>query len=324
MTANRKMNIILVGGESAGLQTLRLLTASPHHVAAVLATPAGAANEPGLWNAAREQGIHCIPADQIRLPEFASELYRLEVDVLLNVHSLFVIPAEVLTACRVGAFNLHPGPLPEYAGLDVPGWAIYNGETSHGVTLHAMVPEVDAGTIAYQTRFEIIDTDTGLTLMSKCVRHGLGLIRRLLADLYDNADQVPQIQQNLTNRRYFYRRPPNEGQLIWNRTARQIVNHIRAADYSPFSSPWGHPTSNDGNRTIGFIRATVTDHSADREPGTVGMSTDTGVLVAAADQWVNIELLITGSQKRKASDILRRHSILRTDPMTEPADEAEL
>ncbi len=312
MTVNRKLNIVLVGGESAGLQTLRLLTASPHRVVAVLATPAGSAKEPGLWNAAQKEGIRCIPADRIRLPEFAADLCHLEVDVLLNVHSLFLIPSEVLAACRVGAFNLHPGPLPEYAGLDVPSWALYHGETSHGVTLHEMVPEVDAGTIAYQTRFAIRDADTGLNVMSTCVRQGMTLVSTLLEDLYRNPDEVPRIPQDLKKRRYFYRRPPNDGRLSWNRSARQIVNHIRAADYSPFPSPWGHPVSLCGDSVVGFIRATLTGLSTSHEPGTVGTLTDTGVLVAAADQWINVELVMVENRKRKASDVLTEGTALKS------------
>ena len=68
------------------------------------------------------------------------------VDLLLNVHSLYLIARRtVVAAPRIGSFNLHPGPLPEYAGLNTPSWAIYNGEREHGVTVHWMEPGVDTG-----------------------------------------------------------------------------------------------------------------------------------------------------------------------------------
>ncbi len=33
---------------------------------------------------------------------------------------------------EVGAINFHDGPLPRYAGLNTPAWAIINGEAEHG------------------------------------------------------------------------------------------------------------------------------------------------------------------------------------------------
>ena len=93
-----------------------------------------------------------------------------EIDLLLNVHSLYVIHADLVAAPRTGSFNLHPGPLPEYAGLNAPSWAIYHGESRHTVTVHWMEPGIDTGAIAYETSFEIAEDDTGLSLSARCVR----------------------------------------------------------------------------------------------------------------------------------------------------------
>ena len=100
-----------------------------------------------------------------------------EVDIILNIHSLFIINKEVVNAPRIGCFNMHPGPLPRYAGLNAVSWAIYRGETSHGVTIHKMEPGIDTGPIVYQELFDIDDADTGLTLSARCIRSGdsLGL-----------------------------------------------------------------------------------------------------------------------------------------------------
>ena len=57
--------------------------------------------------------------------------------------------SDVLEAPRIGSFNLHPGPLPEYAGLNAPSWAIYHGEQEHRVTLHWLDAGIDTGPIAY-------------------------------------------------------------------------------------------------------------------------------------------------------------------------------
>lgn len=304
MPTNKPLNILLVGDESAGVQALRLLANSPHHVSAVMTTPSASPTEGTLWNAARRMSIETLPAKQIRSKDFATDVARREVDVLLNVHSLYLIPGEVLEACRVGAFNLHPGPLPEYAGLDVPSWAIYHGETTHGVTLHEMVPRVDAGFIAYQARFDIQHNDTGLTLMSKCIRAGIPLVKNLLDDLYVDPASVPCISQDFSRRRYFRRCAPNNGWLDWDRSAADVVNHIRAADYTPFHSPWGHPTAEIDDLSIGFVKAQVTDESTTAAPGTVGIFHGDDILIAASDRWVQVKLIEVRGTKRKPAGIL--------------------
>jgi hypothetical protein len=70
------------------------------------------------------------------------------------------------------SFDLHPGPLPRYAGLNSVSWAIYRGEKEHGVTLHKLAPEIDAGPIIFQESVSIGRKETGLSLTAKCVNAG--------------------------------------------------------------------------------------------------------------------------------------------------------
>jgi methionyl-tRNA formyltransferase len=51
--------------------------------------------------------------------------------------------------------NLHNSPLPRYRGVSPINWALKNGEHEHGVTIHEIVPEVDAGPIVAQLRYSI-------------------------------------------------------------------------------------------------------------------------------------------------------------------------
>lgn len=47
-------------------------------------------------------------------------------------------------------------------------WALVNGETETGATLHKMVKRPDAGDIVGQQKVTIADSDTALTLHKKC------------------------------------------------------------------------------------------------------------------------------------------------------------
>ena len=288
------MNIVVAAQESAGVQTLRLVDKARHHLALVLTgTERGEGVERGVTVAAvaRELGVPILPAVVVKDAVFASELRRLQVDVLLNVHSLYLVNPAVLAAPRIGSFNLHPGPLPDYAGLNVPSWAIYNGETSHGATLHWMAPEVDAGPVAFSASFPLTPTDTGLSTSAKCVQHGMFLISELLNRLARKDSEVPRLEQDTRRRRYFGKLTPHAGWVPWWLPARQVVNFVRACDYGPWPSPWGQPRTVASRTEIAILRASNTGEYAGAPPGTVGAPDGDGMRVAAADEWVVVRRL---------------------------------
>ena len=264
------LNVLLVAEESAGIQTLRLLADLPHRVVGVMARRHSDAKVATVWNVATGMNLAIWPAELVKEAAFAREIERLRVDLLLNVHSLYIIDEELLGACRIGAFIMHPGPLPEYAGLNVPSWAIYSGETEHGVTVREIIPRLDAGPIVNESRFPIESSDTGLSLMLKCVREGLPLIERLVTTAAVSAGAIPRREQDLRLRHYFHGAPPDNGWLRWNRSAREIVNHVRASDYSPFPSPWGHPLTRLDDREVGIVKVERTGQPTDSPPGTAG------------------------------------------------------
>ena len=306
------LRVLLVAEESAGLQTLNKLLNGPHELVGVLASPTHQSKSATVWNVAQKHGITVWPAEHVRDPMFAEQITERQVDLLLNVHSLYVIKGPLIDACRIGAFNMHPGPLPHYAGLNVPSWAIYNGETHHAVTVHEMTPEIDAGTVAYQARLQIEPTDTGFSLMAKCIRAGVPLIEQLLNAAAQGVDAIPRIPQDFSRRRYFGRKAPNAGQIEWDWAATDVVNHVRASDYAPFVSPWGCPETRLGANVIGIVKAERTGQPHDgMSPGTVGESSDRGILVAAADEWVLVRKVRMDDRNRNAAEVLTPGQLLR-------------
>jgi methionyl-tRNA formyltransferase len=125
-----------------------------------------------------------------------------DVDILLNLHSLVVLGADVVAALRVGSFNLNPGPLPEYAGLNAPSWAIYRGESRHAVSLHWMDAGIDSGPIAYESSFEIDDSDTGLSLTAqvRSQRRSAGSAARRRRRARPDPSSIPARAQDLGRR----------------------------------------------------------------------------------------------------------------------------
>src|SRR2546425_736385 len=299
------MNVLLAAEEGAGVCALRAVLRGGHELVAVLTSAAGPHGSGSAVRAAAARlGYRIWPAEWVKDPELAARIRAEGVDVLLNVHSLFLIQPEVLAAPRRGAYNMHPGPLPEYAGLNAVSWALYQNESKHGVTIHRMVPRVDAGPIAYTASFPVGEEDTALTVSVKCVESGLVLLDRLLVDLATNPPTVPEIPQDLTRRRYYGRAVPNGGWLEWSRPAREVVNFVRACDYEPFASPWGRPRAWLGGRELAILKAGRTGEPSPDAPGTVGPLVDRGALVAARDEWVLVRRVMSDGRETDAGEVL--------------------
>lgn len=312
-----KLRVLLVAEESAGLQALKMVANGPYELAGVLASPSHESKAATVWNAAQKLNVPVWAASCVRHDDFAQTVIDLEVDLLLNVHSLYVIRGSILNACRLGAYNMHPGPLPQYAGLNVPSWAIYYGEQQHAVTVHEMTVEIDAGTIAYEAWFPIEDRDNGFSLMAKCVRAGVPLLEQLLdsaaTEVATGTETIPRRPQDFSRRRYFGKNVPNAGQIDWNWLAADVVNHIRASDYSPFASPWGMPETTLMSDPFGISRAVLThEEHAGVPAGTVGNKTGLGVLVACSDEWIEVRKLRVDGIAVDAVDVLSDGDVLGT------------
>jgi methionyl-tRNA formyltransferase len=257
---------------------LQHLAAAGHAVAALLTSPGSPA-----WALGAKLGLAPIHPRWVREPGFAAELAEARADLLLNVHSLLIVPGEVLRVPRLGAFNLHPGLLPRFAGLNAPSWAIYHGEARHGVTVHRMESGIDTGDIAFQDIFPVTESDTGLSLALRCAEKGVALLQRLL----DPGTRIPRLPQDAARRSYFGRGVPQQGRIEWGAPARRIYDFVRACDYHPFPSPWGVPRARLGQDEVEIRKVALTGEPSDARPGTV-KTRDSGTLVACADEWLRL------------------------------------
>ncbi|PYF84311.1 MULTISPECIES: phosphoribosylglycinamide formyltransferase [Marinomonas] len=63
--------------------------------------------------------------------------------------------------------NIHPSLLPKFKGLDTHQRAIDANEKEHGVSVHFVSPELDAGAVILQASTEIAEEETAETLAKK-------------------------------------------------------------------------------------------------------------------------------------------------------------
>lgn len=288
------LRLALAAEESAGVQVLQRLQKSGADVALVLASKKRSGQMGGsVWDAAAKAGLETLSPRKLKRAEFADELSRRGIDLLLTVRCPYIVDGAVLAAPRLGAFNLHTGPLPSHAGRNVVSWAIFEGRAEHGITVHRTVEAVDAGPIAYERRFPIDPDDGALDVLRRSIREGVKAVLELVEQAAIDPAGIPVREQDLGARRVYGREAPGALNDPLACDARELRDLIRACRFFPFPSPWGTPVLGAGEESVGLLGVgpPVEAGPADAAPGTLsaaGAADADGVLLAARSGWVEL------------------------------------
>jgi natural product biosynthesis luciferase-like monooxygenase protein len=262
----------IVGETTLPIQCAEILLERGHRVAVVVSADPQVAR----W-AARREVPHLLPSDDL-----AAALGREPFDYLLSVANLRVLGRELLALPRQGAINFHDGPLPRYAGLNAPAWAILNGEAEHGIAWHRMTERVDAGDLLVQRAVAIAPDDTALTLNLKCYEAGIDAFRELVDRLVDGSLAPTAHVLDQATRHGRDQRPPAACVLRWDRPARELASLVRALTAGDYANPLGTPVARLGDELVAVGRLEVLGRSG-APAGTVTGAGDGSLWVAAAD-----------------------------------------
>ncbi|WP_437302702.1 methionyl-tRNA formyltransferase [Sorangium sp. So ce388] len=256
--------------------------------------PAGRGLElkaPPVKSKAAELGIPVVQPEKIRTPEFAAWVKDAEADVALVIAYGRILPKAVLEAPRRGCMNLHASILPRYRGAAPITWAIVGGEAETGISLMQMDEGMDTGPV-YAVHRTPIGPDT--TADELAVELGALAARVVREDLRravgGEIEATPQDHGAATHAPLLKK---EDGRIRWDRSARQIHDHIRGMTSWP-----GAFTTIDG-KALKVLAARVESEAAREEapPGTVVMA-GRGVVIAACGAGA-IQILRAQAEGRK-------------------------
>ena len=175
---------------------------------------------------ARRHDVPVVTPASAKDGELASRIATIDPEFIFSFYYRRMIPESVLRLARRGALNMHGSLLPRYRGRSPVNWAILNGETETGVTLHRMTARADAGAVVGQEAIAILPDDVALDVFRKvtCAAERL-LDRTLPALVAGSAQAVPQSEALATT---FGGRKPEDGLIDWRRPAAAVHNLVRA------------------------------------------------------------------------------------------------
>jgi methionyl-tRNA formyltransferase len=271
-------SFVVVGDGEPAQAVLEALSGKATAIIVALFT--SSARSSPLVNFAQKQNIPVRSPGLLADPEAALAPTREGVDWLLSANNTAILPGRLLALCRCGALNLHPGLLPEYAGLHTHQWAIRNAEKEFGATIHFMEPTVDAGAIVRQRRFPLLSSDTGITVFRRCLRAGVQIFAEVISDILSERSLV-SVPQDLTKRLLYRHRDNLDGRIEWNWSAPAIEAFVRAGNYEPFRSP-SYVACLDPTMdfTIEVLRVEI-DGPGGKIPGSILEVTEKGLTVAS-------------------------------------------
>ena len=248
---------------NVGVRCLSVLLAQGVNVQLVLTHD----NDPKeqIWfdsvaNLATRYRLPCATPKDPNNDEWLTQLRALQPDFIFSFYYRHMLKPELLACAKRGAYNMHGSLLPKYRGRVPVNWAVLNGETETGATLHQMVAKPDAGAIVGQQAVPILPDDTAFDVFQKVTVAAELTLYQALPGLLDGSATL--YANDLSAGSYFGGRKPEDGRIDWQQSAAAIHNLIRAV-----APPYPGAFTTVRDKSLRILRSRVLSTQRARHPG---------------------------------------------------------
>jgi folate-dependent phosphoribosylglycinamide formyltransferase PurN len=129
---------------------------------------------------ATKHDIDHVETESVNTDTYLHYVRELDPDVVVAAGATERFESTLLSIPEKGCINVHDSLLPEYRGVMPSFWVLRHDEEQTGVTVHRMVPELDAGEILVQYEMEIEPNDSYHSLRLRTARRsGEALVEAL-------------------------------------------------------------------------------------------------------------------------------------------------
>lgn len=238
MTQNK--NIIFMGTPDFAVETLKRLYESGQSIAAVVCPPDKPAGRGqklkycAVKKYALTQNLNILQPESLKNSNFLNDLKILEPELIVVV-AFRMLPKQVWSIPKKGAFNIHASILPKYRGAAPIHWAIINGESETGVTSFLIDEDIDTGAILMSKKCEIGPNETTGDLHDKLMILGAETAQETCECLL-NDQIIPENQPEITNQKKAPKLFKENCRIDWSLPSIDIHNKIRGL--SPYPAAW--------------------------------------------------------------------------------------
>lgn len=296
--AMNTLRIIFMGTPEFAVPSLEILVQNKYNVVAVITAPDKPQGRGQKLSASpvKECAVkHNIPVMQptnLKSPEFIEELKSYQANLQIVV-AFRMLPEVVWAMPPLGTFNLHASLLPQYRGAAPINWAIINGEKETGATTFFLKHEIDTGSIIYQYKEPINDSDTVGTLYERLMNNGAQLVLKTVKAI-ETGDYPSVPQPEHAEIKHAPKIFKETCEIQWDKPSEQVRNFVRGL--SPYPAAW---TTLNG-KTFKIYAVSLTDHRENKNAGDISTDNKNYLYVKTADGWVSIDEFQPEGKKRMA------------------------
>lgn len=156
---------------------------------------------PALAQLSREYGVPLYGTKNVNAPESLAVLQSWQPDLVISVYLNQLIKPALIALPPLGVINIHPALLPQNRGLFPYFWALANGDTETGVTVHRVDARFDTGDIIIQQALPIRPDDTVLSLARRSAETGADLLVQAVRAI--QSGNPPRMLQDSARASYF-------------------------------------------------------------------------------------------------------------------------
>lgn len=248
----------------------------------------------------------------IRTSDFNRDALLLDLFTRKAPYSIIVvdfvqkIAEPFLSLDPLGCLNIHPSLLPAYRGAAPIQRSIINGDSSTGVTVFRLVPEMDAGPVLLSKGIQVGDDDTFGVVAEKLAVEGSRLLLEgvelfhqgrisLKEQDHENASVAPRISRT-------------ETELSWEFPSKKVHDLVRAMNPVP-----GCYVFVCGKRLKIWETKLVPDSGT---PGDIiGFHEGNPVIACRAGAVELVEVQVEGKKRTVGSDWIRGSSLKKGDTL---------
>ncbi len=293
------LRIIFMGTPEFAVHSLEILVENKFNVVAVITAPdkpqgRGQKLTPSpVKESALKHNLPVLQPTNLKSPEFLEDLKTYEANLQVVV-AFRMLPEVVWAMPALGTFNLHASLLPQYRGAAPINWAIINGEKETGVTTFFLKHEIDTGSVIFQEKETILDTDDVGSLYKRLMHKGAQLVLKTVQAI-ERGEYPSQPQNESSEIKHAPKIFKETCEINWNQPSKKVIDFVRGL--SPYPAAW--TKINDKVYKV-FKCSQTLDHSHQSTVDSQLWRTDnkTFLNIKTDDGWVSIDEFQPEGKKR--------------------------
>lgn len=298
------LRIVFMGTPDFAVPVLEAVLAAGHRVAAVYTQPPRPAGR-GMADTmspvqrfAQARGMTVLTPKNFKHEVDRAAFAAHAADAVIVVAYGLLLPKQILSAPRLGCFNLHASKLPRWRGAAPIQRAIMAGDTETAVMVMRMEEGLDTGPICLSRDVAIGPETTAGELHDTLAAAGAPLMAEALSRLETGTlTETPQAKHGVT---YAAKIGKDETRIDFGKPAGEVAACIRGL--SPFPGAWLALRTPAGEERLKVLNAIAVEARAEMPAKRPGEVLDGFLTVACAQGAIRLTRLQRAGKKAVAAD----------------------